>query len=103
MSEVPLYVENLKVLKCHETASPLAPNFDDTLGPLGRIASQKVNSAAESQLCFIKSTLPQNVNSEAGRTGRGRARNVQGYLAQKKTPTPLGTPKDPRHRPTVES
>ena len=97
MSEVPLYVENLKFLRYHETAPSLAPNFDD------RTASQKVNSAAESQLCFRKSSLRQNVNFEAGRTWRGRARNVQGYLAQKKTPTPLGTPKDPRHRPTVES
>ena len=28
---------------------------------------------------------------------------VQGYLAYNKTPTPLGTPWDPRHRPTVGS
>ena len=28
---------------------------------------------------------------------------VQGYLAHTKTPTPLGPPKDPRHRPTVGS
>ena len=26
-----------------------------------------------------------------------------GYLSHEKTPTPLGTPLDPRHRPTVES
>jgi len=30
-------------------------------------------------------------------------RGVQGYLAHKKTPTPLGPPQDPRHRPTVGS
>ena len=28
---------------------------------------------------------------------------VHGYLAHKKTPTPLGPPQDPRHGPTVES
>ena len=28
---------------------------------------------------------------------------LQGYLANKKTPTPLGPPLDPRHRPTVGS
>ena len=28
---------------------------------------------------------------------------LQGYLAHKKTPTPPGPPKDPRHRPTVGS
>jgi len=28
---------------------------------------------------------------------------IQGYLAHKKTPTPLGPPQDPRHRPTVGS
>ena len=28
---------------------------------------------------------------------------VQGYLAHKKTPTPLETPWDPRHRPRVGS
>ena len=28
---------------------------------------------------------------------------AQGYLAQKKTPTPLGLSQDPRHRPTVGS
>jgi len=28
---------------------------------------------------------------------------LQGYLAHKKTPTPLGHPKDPRHRLTVGS
>ena len=28
---------------------------------------------------------------------------LQGSLAHKKTPTPLGTPYDPRHRPTVGS
>ena len=28
---------------------------------------------------------------------------VQGYLAHKKTLTPLGPPLDPRHRPTVGS
>jgi hypothetical protein len=28
---------------------------------------------------------------------------VQGYLAHEKTPTPLGPPEDPRHRPTVGS
>ena len=30
-------------------------------------------------------------------------RMVHGYLAHKKTPTPLGPPQDPRRRPTVES
>ena len=29
--------------------------------------------------------------------------HIQGYLAHKKTLTPLGPPKDPRHRPTVGS
>ena len=28
---------------------------------------------------------------------------IQGYLSHEKTPTPLGTPSDPRHRPTVGS
>ena len=28
---------------------------------------------------------------------------LQGYLAHKKTPTPLGPPQDPCHRPTVGS
>ena len=28
---------------------------------------------------------------------------VQGYLAHKKTPTPLGQPYDPRHSPSVGS
>ena len=28
---------------------------------------------------------------------------LQGYLAHEKTPPPPGTPKDPRHRPTVGS
>ena len=28
---------------------------------------------------------------------------IQGYLAHKKTPTPLGPPQDPRHRPTLGS
>ena len=28
---------------------------------------------------------------------------LHGYLAHKKTPTPLGAPQDPRHRPTVRS
>ena len=28
---------------------------------------------------------------------------VQGYLAHKKTPTPLGPPQDPRQRPTEGS
>ena len=28
---------------------------------------------------------------------------LQGYLAKKKTPTPLGLPWDPRHGPTVGS
>ena len=27
--------------------------------------------------------------------------SVQGYLAYKKTPTPIGPPQDPGHRPTV--
>jgi len=31
------------------------------------------------------------------------ADSLQGYLAHKKTPTPLGPPYDPRHRPTVGS
>ena len=30
------------------------------------------------------------------------APTVQGYFTQKKTPTPIGPPKDPRHRPTVQ-
>ena len=30
-------------------------------------------------------------------------RGLQGYLAHRKTPTPLGPPWDPRHRPTVGS
>ena len=30
-------------------------------------------------------------------------RYVQGYLAHKKTPNPLGPPEDPRQRPTVGS
>ena len=30
-------------------------------------------------------------------------RILQGYLAHKKTPTPLGPPKDPEHGPTVGS
>ena len=29
--------------------------------------------------------------------------HLQGYLAHKKMPTPLGPPTDPRHRPTVGS
>ena len=29
--------------------------------------------------------------------------SVQGYLAHKRTPTPLGPSYDPRHRPTVGS
>jgi hypothetical protein len=28
---------------------------------------------------------------------------VQGYLAHKKTSTPLGPPQDPRHRPSLGS
>jgi hypothetical protein len=28
---------------------------------------------------------------------------VQGYLAHKKTPTPMGPPQDIRHKPTVGS
>ena len=32
-----------------------------------------------------------------------RVEGVQGYLAHNKTPTPLGPPQDPRHRPTVGS
>ena len=32
-----------------------------------------------------------------------RAPKLQGYLAHKKTSTPLGTPDCSRHRPTVES
>ena len=28
---------------------------------------------------------------------------IQGYLAHKKTPTPLGPPQDPMHSPTVGS
>jgi len=31
------------------------------------------------------------------------ATRVQGYLAHKKTPTPLGPPQGPRHMPTVGS
>ena len=31
------------------------------------------------------------------------AQTLQGYLAHKKQPPPLGSPQDPRHRPTVES
>ena len=34
---------------------------------------------------------------------RSLSRARQGYLAHKKTPTPLGPPYDPRHRPTVGS
>ena len=30
-------------------------------------------------------------------------KDLQGYLADKKTPTPLGLPQDSRHRPTVGS
>jgi len=33
---------------------------------------------------------------------RGDATRVQGYLADKKTPSLLGPPYDPRHGPTVE-
>jgi len=29
--------------------------------------------------------------------------SIQGYLAHMNTPTPLGPPEDPRHRPTIES
>ena len=32
-----------------------------------------------------------------------RGLSLQGYLAHKKTPTSLGSPQDPRHRPTVGS
>ena len=34
---------------------------------------------------------------------RGHPYNIQGYLAHKKTPTPLGHPQDPRHTPAVGS
>ena len=38
-------------------------------------------------------------------SGEGGVRDwpVQGYLAHKKTPTPLGPPQDPWYRPTVGS
>ena len=36
-------------------------------------------------------------------TVRLTERDVQGYLAHKKTPPSLGPPQDPRHRPTVGS
>ena len=35
--------------------------------------------------------------------GREMTVELQGYLAHTKTPTPLGPPKDPRHRPLVGS
>ena len=36
-------------------------------------------------------------------TPNPRPQTLQGYLAYKKTPTPLGPPQDPRHRPTAGS
>ena len=41
----------------------------------------------------LEQSPPTRVSSMAG---------VQGYLAHQKTPTPLGPPEDPRHRPTIE-
>ena len=54
-----------------------------------------------------KCLLPRDQTPE-GRRSRGtfmkkRGFVIQGNLAHKKTPTPLGPPKDPRHRPTVGS
>ena len=48
------------------------------------------------------------IRSEAAMRHRGYSRirtrtTLQGYLAHKETPTPLGPPLDPRHRPTVGS
>ena len=43
-------------------------------------------------------TCGRDVKDRAGRT-TGYIYSVQGYLAHKKTPNPLGPPLDPRHRP----
>ena len=54
--------------------------------------------------CATPRAIPGNVAWKASVVGGNRSlKNVQGYLAHKKTPTPLGPPQDPRHRPTVGS
>ena len=50
---------------------------------------------------FLESCLRRGGQFEWGDSGGER--EIQGYLAHKKPPTPLGPPKDPRHRPTVGS
>ena len=42
-------------------------------------------------------------NVEDSRPRMREEESLQGYLAHKKMPTPLGPPYDPRHRPTVGS
>ena len=54
---------------------------------------------------FLISEVPLH-NSHVSHTRRGKERTIrtlQGYLAHKKQPNPLGPPSGPSHRPTVGS
>ena len=77
MSEVPLYMHALR----------------------GRTVGV-VSSVENLFLCVNLRRFPKPRKSVPG----GGWGNVQyGYLAHKKSTTPLGPPEDPRHRPTVGS
>ena len=49
------------------------------------------------EACRVLGCLVENLGSG------WRLEDEQGYLAHKKTPNPLGSPKEPRHRPMVGS
>ena len=47
--------------------------------------------------------VPPNIRGDETLRDTHRLRVLQGYLAHKKTPSPLGPPQGPRHSPTVGS
>ena len=58
------------------------------------------------RLMFVMADTRDETNVESGTFQRKREHplpGVQGHLAHKKQPTPLGLPPGPRHRPTVGS
>ena len=117
MSEVPLYSHDLARRLC-SSSSPVQPSFRALSGRLklrhslgggcrheGRLDCKKNLS----RLFWLSFGVVRFFRCHI--VGRfvcvqymqSRWKVVQGYLAHKKTPSPLGTPEGPRYRPTVGS
>jgi len=81
------------------SAGPVDPSFRALSGRLKfTVRRHKFNTGSLLAATFRLSSP----NFRAG-WSNALGQCVQGYLAPKKTPTPLGPPNDPRHRPAVGS